>query len=458
VASGRGKSSTSTGNRGKQTAETAGMDSLETADPTAAVAPLGDSPDPAQPVPEPALAQTDAGDAQIPADAEPAGDAPPQPPQDSIAEAIVLTEPEAPPPPAPASAPRSGMGIVPLVIGGVVAAGIGYGAAYLGLLPTAQRAAPTDPAVSAALGQQGEALAALQEQIAAIGAAVAAGPATMQDQGTLDLSPVLGQIAALSTQIAATSAGIDTLATRVGALENRPVFTGNADADLLAAQEAADARAAELAAERDAIAAEAAALQEAALAAATQAAEAEAAAARAIAEAEAAAQAAVTRAAVEAGLGQLQAALADGAPYAAPLATLAASLDIPAALQASAETGVPTQAQLTRDFAPLARAALPVALQETAGDSIGDRLGAFVMGQIGGRAVAPRAGDDPDAVLSRVGAAIAAGDLDRALAEIAALPQGAQAVLAPLAQQIAARRDAVAGLATVTAALAASAN
>ena len=436
------------------------MDSPETADPTGAPAPLGDSPDPAQQVPEPALAQADAADAQIPADAEPAGDAPPQPPQDSIEEAIVLTEPEAPPLPAPPPppAPRSGMGIVPLVIGGVVAAGIGYGAAYLGLLPTAQRVAPTDPAVSAALGQQGEALAALQEQIAAIGAAVAAGPATMQDQGTLDLSPVLGQIAALSTQIEATSAGIDTLATRVGALENRPVFTGNADADLLAAQEAADARAADLAAERDAIAAEAAALQEAALAAATQAAEAEAAAARAIAEAEAAAQAAMTRAAAEAGLGQIQAALADGAPYAAPLATLATRLDIPAALQASAETGVPTQAQLTRDFAPLARAALPVALQETAGDGIGDRLGAFVMGQIGGRAVEPRAGDDPDAVLSRVGAAIAAGDLDTALAEIAALPQGAQAVLAPLAQQIAARRDAVAGLATVTAALAASAN
>jgi hypothetical protein len=42
-------------------------------------------------------------------------------------------------------------------------------------------------------------------------------------------------------------------------------------------------------------------------------------------------------------------------------------------------------------------------------------LTAFVQGQVGGRAVAPREGDDPDAVLSRVQAAVSAGDLEAAL-------------------------------------------
>jgi hypothetical protein len=52
-------------------------------------------------------------------------------------------------------------------------------------------------------------------------------------------------------------------------------------------------------------------------------------------------------------------------------------------------------------FPAAARAALPVALRETAGDGAVDRFTAFVQGQVGGRAVAPREGDDPDAVLSR---------------------------------------------------------
>jgi hypothetical protein len=71
-----------------------------------------------------------------------------------------------------------------------------------------------------------------------------------------------------------------------------------------------------------------------------------------------------------------------------------------------------------------------VALRETAGDGAVDRLTAFVQGQIGGRAVAPREGDDPDAILSRVQAAVSSGDLDTALAEISALPEGARAEMA----------------------------
>ena len=440
------KSSTSTGNRRK--AKTS-SDTAETQPDTAAVNTETDANDSvAQPVAADtqAIATPAEDHAQVTADAP--SDAETKP--DAIEDATLIAEPIAAAPPSP-PAPQQRAGIVPLVLGGLVAAGIGYGAAYMGLLPSGQGGGTAAPALAAALAEQGAALSALQDQIAALGSA--APQTTPPAEAAIDLSPVIDQIAALSGRIDASTDGIATLAARVGALENRPVFTGNADEDLLAAQQAADARAAELAAERDAIAAEAAALQEAA---ATQAAEAEATALQAIAAAEAAAAAALARAAAEAALGQVQAAVASGAAFAAPLATVAATVEIPDALQAVAEAGVPTQDALTRGFAPLARAALPVALQETAGESMGDRLGAFVMGQIGGRAVAPRDGDDPDAVLSRVGAAVAGGDLEAALAEIAALPQGARDVLAPWVADVEARRAAEAGLAALTAALAAT--
>ena len=437
------KSSTSTGNRRK--AKTS-SDTAETQPDTAAVNPETQANDSvAQPVAADtqAIATPAEDHAQVTADAP--SDAETKP--DAIEDATLIAEPIAAAPPSP-PAPQQRAGIVPLVLGGLVAAGIGYGAAYMGLLPSGQGGGTADPALAAALAEQGAALSALQDQIAALNTSVtqaAATPVAQQTAGDIDLSPVIDQIAALSGQIDASTDGIATLAARVGALENRPVFTGNADEDLLAAQQAADARAAELAAERDAIAAEAAALQDAARAATAQA-----------AEAEAAAQAALALAAAEAALGQVQAALASGTGFAAPLATIATMVAIPEPLQSLTEVGVPTQDALTRNFAPLARAALPVALQETAGESMGDRLGAFVMGQIGGRAVAPREGDDPDAVLSRVGAAVAGGDLEAALAEIAALPQGARDVLAPWVADVEARRAAEAGLAALTAALAAT--
>jgi hypothetical protein len=442
VARASSKSSTSTGNQRKVKAASDAAEAQTVTAPGNVETPMHDSV--TQPVAADAtiIAASNGGDAQETAD---------------IADAVVTDEPAAAPqPPSPPPAPQQRAGIVPLVLGGLVAAGIGYGAAYLGVLPTAQNGGASDPALATAVAEQGAALSALQDQIAALSTSVT--QSAPQAGAEIDLSPVIDQIAALSGQIGTATDGIATLAARVGALETRPVFTGNADEDLLAAQQAADARAAELAAERDAIAAEAAALQDAARAATAQAAEAEATALQAIAEAEAAAQAALAHAAAEAALGQVQAALASGTGFAASLATIATMVAIPEPLQSLAEAGVPTQDALTRNFAPLARAALPVALQETAGENIGDRLSAFVMGQIGGRAVAPRDGDDPDAVLSRVGAAVAGGDLDAALAEVAALPQGARDILAPWVADVEARRAAEAGLAALTAALAATGN
>lgn len=336
----------------------------------------------------------------------------------------------------PTPAPRRG-GFVPLVFGGVLAAGIGYGVAYMGWVPTPS--APQAPTADLT-----EAMAPIQDQISAL---VAAMPEPAEP---VDLSPVIEQITALSARIDATNDAIVAVSDRVAALEERPIGANAPAPDGTQTQAATAAMEAALDAERAAAAAQAAELQEAAEAATLQAEAARAALAEI--EAQTAADAATQDAQVA--LGQLQAAMANGLPFADPLARISAVTEAPEALSAVAETGLPTRAELQAAFPALARAALPVALQETAGDGMGDRLGAFVMGQIGGRSVAPREGDDPDAVLSRVEAAVRAGDLPVALTEIAALPDGARAVLAPWVADVEARAAAEAGLAALTAALA----
>ena len=367
--------------------------------------------------------------------------------------------PSAPPvpPPAPAPDPQRSGSVVPLILGGVIAAGIGYGAAYMGWLPTAPNAPVEDTRtaeIAAALQAQGETLAALQVQL---GELAAAEPA-VAEVAEVDLTPVLERLDGLAGRLDETATGLAALGERVGTLEDRPVLTGAADADTAAAIEAAAALEEELAAERASAEARAAELAAEAEAAAAAAADAEEAAAAAVAEADAQAQAAVARAAAEAALGQVQVALETGAPFAEPLTALADVAEVPEGLQAAAETGVPTRESLQAAFPPLARAALPAALQETAGEGMGDRLGAFVMGQIGGRSVEPREGSDPDAVLSRVEAAVRAGELETALSELEALPEGARALLAPWAAEVETRAAAEAGLAALTATLANSGN
>ena len=61
--------------------------------------------------------------------------------------------------------------------------------------------------------------------------------------------------------------------------------------------------------------------------------------------------------------------------------------------------------------------------------TISGGLGGFLRSQLGARSVAPREGDDPDAVLSRAEAALKAGELQTALTEIETLPEEAKAAM-----------------------------
>ena len=68
-------------------------------------------------------------------------------------------------------------------------------------------------------------------------------------------------------------------------------------------------------------------------------------------------------------------------------------------------------------------------------EETGGGVTSFLTRQLGVRSVAPREGDDADAILSRVGAAIDAGRISDALAEADTLPDGAKAPLADWMEQ-----------------------
>ncbi len=161
------------------------------------------------------------------------------------------------------------------------------------------------------------------------------------------------------------------------------------------------------------------------------------------------AEAAAKNATIGASLDRLTAALDSGAALDGPIADLrAAGLDVPAALGDQAQ-GVPTLAALRESFPEAARKALAVSVQETAGTDVWSRVAAFFRSQSGARSLTPRAGDDPDAVLSRAEAGLRAGDLSAALAELKSLPEAGQAAMAEWATRAERRLQAVEAVAAL---------
>ena len=309
-------------------------------------------------------------------DAEPAIIAPPEPPV------------TAPPPPAKPS------GLWPL-LGGVVAAVIGFGAAQVvpaGWPLGAGGAVEQDvAAIKAQLADT-----TLTEQVAALKTSVDAMPVQT------DLAPVLDRLSQLEARLSALETAPATgsttaLAADVAALKSTlaTMGPGQAPSDALVKQ-ASDAIAAQLAATETRIA-----------------------------DLNAATTAIATRAAVR----QIQAAIDSGSPYTSALADLkTASLD--AVLTDNAATGFPTLAQVQASFPDAARAALEASLRANMGESWSDRVANFLRNQTGARSLTPREGNDPDAILSRAEAALTAADLPTALQEIAALPPEGVAALA----------------------------
>jgi hypothetical protein len=127
-------------------------------------------------------------------------------------------------------------------------------------------------------------------------------------------------------------------------------------------------------------------------------------------------------------LDALSAAVAEGRPFAAELATLADPA-LTQALSGMADAGVPSLETLQADFPEAAREVLRLARASDTDAGWGARLVDFLAAQTGARSVTPREGADPDAVLSRAEFALSEGRIADALTELQALEP---AVRAPL--------------------------
>jgi hypothetical protein len=329
-----------------------------------------------------------------------------------------------PPPPRRASP-------VPLVLGGVVAAGIGFALAQV--VPGGWPLAGIDTLHSRVAAQEA-AIQSLTADLAAARAEVASLPAPVAP----DLSGVEGRLAALDAALADLAdrpappdptTRIEAIEQRIATLESLPPGTGDGGADPAAMaallREVSQLRTEVQAqqADQDRIAADLAAAAEAARASVAAA---EAEAARLTAEAEAAAQKALLRAAV----GRVVAALENGTAFAQPLDELVAGgVTVPEALVTAAE-GLPTLLALQDAFADPARAALEASLRADMGEGAMERLATFLRSTTGARSLTPREGTDPDAVLSRAEGHLRAGDIAASLAELGGLPEPGQAAMA----------------------------
>ncbi len=280
-------------------------------------------------------------------------------------------------------------GFVPLFLGGIVAAGIGFG--------LARYVIPDWPAGSTNTAQAVEnALAAPKKDIADLSARLEA------LEGGPDLSGVTGQMDEMRQTLTARIDGMGTqladLEAQVEDLASRPNMAGSAT-EAVAAYEA----------QMEKLRAEVAAM--------TADAQAQKAAAE-MTEREAMLRNSLTR---------VRIALDEGTPFADDLANIqAAGMSVPDGLSAIAQSGAPTLAQLQEDFPAAARDALSAARKGGAGSTAGG-----IMNRIFGvRSLEPREGNDPDAILSRAEAALKEARLSDTLAEIDALPEAAKAELA----------------------------
>lgn len=345
------------------------------------------------------------------------------------------------PPAAPEPSPRRSV-FLPLVFGGVLAAGAGFGLARF--VPNGWPLQST-AALESALTTQSERLATAEQEVARLTTALAA----------IEARPAADP--QLETRIAALEAtpGFDPapLMEKLTSLEQDLASITALPADGSAASSAAQTAAlAELRRELDALKAgaggSAADITAASEAAAAQLAEAEARAAdlRAAAEAEAA------QSMARANLRQIAVALESGGPFATAIADFDPAL-VPPTFATHAATGLPTLTDLRSSFPDAARAALDAALRADMGDTWGDRVSSFLRSQTGARSLSPREGDDPDAVLSRIEAALAAGSVADAFALMPALPEVSQAAMAEWVASAQLHLDGQQALATLTAAV-----
>ena len=381
----------------------------------------------------------------------------------------------------PVPEPKKKSGFFPMVLGGVIAAGLGAGGLYYAQDNGWLNLGGNTDALAALIEQQKTQIEAQTTQIGTLQTSLEAATARIDALAASepDLTPVTAALDALQTQttktasdleavntsVAAIDPRITELMTRINEVETQPIPKAEIPAEVTAAFErkladmlaSVDTRFGELETTQtskvatiettlnDKVSGIETALTEKLTAL-------EAAQAAAIASEEDLAKAA-SLAAARSALAQIEMALDSGDGFADELATLTGETDLaaPDGLSAVATDGVAPLADLKTSFPIVARDALTAATRDAAADGDVSPLSAFLRTQLGARSLEPREGSDPDAVLSRAEAAVASGDLETALTEIASLPQSGQDVLADWVASATARRAALDAAAEISA-------
>ena len=271
----------------------------------------------------------------------------------------------------------------PFVLGGVVAATFGFAAARSNVvdnfLPPSWRLEAGEVALQRQISDAQLQIDTLNERLTSLSAELNDVPQTDAND-TTDLS-----------------VKFDGLVARLDAIESRPVSTQSENVDFTQLREVAEKQQAEI----DALLADARLVEQTS-------------------------QEAASKTLARAAASRIIAAVESGAPFATALADLEATgaSDIPEALKSAASDGVVTLAALQDEIPSAARAALTASPQEAEAGFSG-----FLKRQLGARSIAPREGDDADAVLSRVEGAVRQGRLMDALAEAETLSTEAKSAM-----------------------------
>jgi hypothetical protein len=151
---------------------------------------------------------------------------------------------------------------------------------------------------------------------------------------------------------------------------------------------------------------------------------------------------------VTSALNAIRVAVETGASYDAALADLDAvtDLEIPTSLSEHASKGVTSLSILQNQFPAVARVALKLVRQEQGPAEGENDVVAFFKAQLGVRSLKAKEGTSADAVLSRAQVAVDVSNLGVALSEIAALSDAGQGSLREWSQAVAQRLEVLAAL------------
>lgn len=360
--------------------------------------------------------------------------------EDGEARAAIEEPGEERPAAVPAAEKRRGGGLIPAIIGGVIALAGAAGLQWAGVIPQRQ------PDLSG-LQQVPGAISAIEERLGNLELSASNGSKGGADTG--DLAARLGAAesaiktlqsdvsaggGAGSGEIAKLSSRLDDIQGRIDEMASAQTANAGADSGKLAdklseIEKKLDDTTAAAASARDSLAGQVASLK-------SQVDELSAAVKK---------EASQPRVAGAIAAAALKSAIDRGVPFTAELDTYAAvagdNEDV-VALRKFAAEGVPTQADLNKEIAGKADRMIAAAKAPSGDEGVVARLMAGARSLVSVRPVGDVKGDTPEAIVARLEADINAGRLDAALKEYDSLPQASKTAAGSLADDIRARQTA----------------